>query len=459
MLAIPMAKLVYLLTFCAITLDKIDRIIISNKSNRVICQFFFPSMISMRMLLHKKIQKHGLASRLSLLLIGLFFALPNLAGNAMAQEIPCLHNSYVLGMSTVLSGPVANLGINMRNGVLAALKEINVQGGIQGKSLCLIVLDDGYEPERTVPNMHRLIAQENVLAVIGNVGTPTAIAAVPIANRNHVPFFGAFTGAGILRRIPPDHYVVNYRASYAEETAAMVQALITYGNLKPNEIAFFTQRDAYGDSGFVGGLAALKKNGLQDETQITHGRYERNSLAVENSLADILLADPEPKAVIMVGTYAPSAKFIRLARNYDLKSLFLNVSFVGADALAQALGDEEDGVIVTQVVPHLDSSLPIVQDFHKALHRFNPAIAPTFGALEGYISTRIFLQALKTVSGEITRESIIDALENLGQFELGFSAPLKLSKNEHQASHQIWPTIIRMGEVHPFNWKQLKNLP
>ncbi|MGB6289821.1 MAG: ABC transporter substrate-binding protein, partial [Desulfobulbales bacterium] len=360
----------------------------------------------MRITLHKKIQLKGPGFRLRHFLVGFFLLLPGLADNALGQDVPCLHNSHVLGMSTVLSGPVAHLGINMRNGVLAALKEINAQGGIQENSLCLIVLNDGYDPERTVLNMHRLIEQENVLAVIGNVGTPTAIAAVPIANRSHVPFFGALTGAGILRRIPPDHYVINYRASYAEETAAMVQALITYGNLQPNEIAFFTQRDAYGDSGFVGGLAALKKNGLKDETQITHGRYERNSLAVENSLADILLADPEPKAIIMVGTYAPSAKFIRLARNYEINSLFLNVSFVGAAPLAQALGDEDDGVIVTQVVPPLESSLAIVQDFHRALHRFNPAIAPTYGALEGYIATRIFLQALKTVKGEITRESI-----------------------------------------------------
>jgi len=413
----------------------------------------------MKAALHKKTQNKTLGFRLSLFIIGLFFSLPNLASNVNGQEIPCLHNSYVLGMSTVLSGPVAHLGINMRNGVLAALKEINAHGGIEAKSLCLIILDDGYAPERTVSNMHRLIENKNVLAIIGNVGTPTAIAAVPIANRSHIPFFGAFTGAGILRRIPPDRYVINYRASYAEETAAMVQALITYGHLKPDEIAFFTQRDAYGDSGFVGGIAALKKNGLQDETQVTHGRYERNSLAIENGLADILLAYPEPKAVIMVGTYAPSAKFIRLARNHGLNSLFLNVSFVGAAPLAQALGNEEDGVIVTQVVPHLESSLPIVQDFRKALHRFNPSLAPTFGALEGYISARIFLQAIKNVNGEITRESIIDALENLGQFDLGFASKLTLTQNEHQASHQIWPTIIRNGEVQPFDWKQLTTMP
>ncbi len=404
-------------------------------------------------------QNNGPFFRLAPLLACMLFLLPNLASIAKGQEVPCLHNSHVFGMSTVLSGPAAHLGINMRNGILAALKEINIQGGIQGRSLCLIVLDDSYDPEKTVTNMHRLIEQENVLAVLGNVGTPTAIAAVPIANRNHVPFFGAFTGAGILRRMPPDRFVVNYRASYAEETAAMVQALITYGQLKPNEIAFFTQRDAYGDSGFVGAIAALKKNGLKDERQITHGRYERNSLAVENGLADILMSEPEPKAVIMVGTYAPSAKFIRQARRLGLNSLFLNVSFVGAEPLALALGDEGDGVIVTQVVPHLESSLAIVQDFRTALQRFNPAIAPTFGALEGYIATRIFIRALKTVKDEITRESIIDALENLGRFDLGFASPLSITRSEHQASHQIWPTVIRKGHLEPFDWKQLQHMP
>jgi len=359
-------------------------------------------------------------------------------------------------MSTVLSGPAAHLGINMRNGVLAALKEINMKGGIKDRSICLIALDDRYEPELTVANMHKLIEQENVLAVIGNVGTPTAIAAVPIANRNHVPFFGAFSGAGVLRRIPPDPYVANYRASYAEETAAMVQALITYGGMQPNEIAFFTQRDAYGDSGFVGGIAALKKNGLKDETLISHGWYERNSLAIENGLADILLADPEPKAVIMVGTYGPSAKFIKLARQYHLDSLFLNVSFVGAAPLAQALGPDEDGVIVTQVVPPLDSSLPIVENYHRALRLFNPAIAPTFGSLEGYIATRILLHAIKNIKEEITRESLMNGLENLGEFDIGFNTPLEISQSEHQASHQVWPTIIRGGEVLPFDWRKLK---
>jgi ABC-type branched-subunit amino acid transport system substrate-binding protein len=376
--------------------------------------------------------------------------------SAPAREIPCRPDSVRLGMSTALSGPAARLGQNMRAGVLAALGEANGSGGIGGRPLCLIALDDGYEPERAVPNMYTLIDREQVLAVIGNVGTPTAVTAAPIANRRRTPFYGAFTGAGLLRKSPPERYIVNYRASYAEETAAMVDALIEHGGLKPREIGFFTQRDAYGDAGFVGALAALRRHGLNDERLIVHGRYERNTQAVENGLADILLADPEPKAVIMVGAYAPCAAFVKLAREHGLRSLLLNVSFVGGEPFAEELGRKGDGVIVTQVVPHYHSDLPAARDFIRALAAWNPEIEPSFGAFEGYIATRIFLLALGKVPGELTREAVIDGLEGLGRFDIGLGAPLVVSKEEHQASHRVWPTIIRDGKLVPYRWENLK---
>ena len=149
-------------------------------------------------------------------------ASPSASFTAAAQD----GDEVVLGMSTALSGPAAELGQNMRAGVLAAIEEANRAGGVGGHALRLISLDDGYEPARTAPNMRTLIDAEQVAVVIGNVGTPTAVAAVPIANASKTPFFGAFTGAGVLRKSPPDRYVINYRASYAEETGAMVDALI-----------------------------------------------------------------------------------------------------------------------------------------------------------------------------------------------------------------------------------------
>jgi ABC-type branched-subunit amino acid transport system substrate-binding protein len=367
--------------------------------------------------------------------------------------------NIVLGMSTALTGPAAHLGLNMRAGVLAAISEFNRIEGDNGRHLSLVALDDGYEPTRAIPNMYRLIKEENILAVIGNVGTPTAVAAIPIANRFHTPFFGAFTGAGVLRNTPPDRYVINYRASYAEEISAMVDALIVKGGLRPDEIAFFTQRDAYGDAGFVGGITALKKYGLVNESAVAHGRYERNTLAVENGLADIIMAEPIPKAVIMVGTYAPSAVFIRLARKYDLKVLFLNVSFVGAEPLTEELGPEGEGVIITQVVPHFQADLPLVNEFNQALFAWNAEVAPTFGALEGYIATRIFLRALATMDPPPDKEALVDALEGLGEFDLGLGEPLRLGRNEHQASHRVWPTIIHEGRVVPFTWDHLAPSP
>ena len=372
-----------------------------------------------------------------------------------AKELP-RKREIVLGMSTALSGPAADLGKNMQQGVLAGFERANRAGGLNGQKLRLIALDDGYEPTRTAPNMRKLIQRKKVLAVIGNVGTPTAIAAIPIANEQKTLLFAAFTGAGVLRKTPPDRYVINYRASYAEETAAMIDALIKIAGLKPKEIAFFTQRDGYGDAGYAGGITALKRHGLKDENAVTHVRYERNTLAVENALANVLFASPVPRAVVMVGAYAPCAKFIQLAKEAGLDALFLNVSFVGSAPLARELGKGFNNVIVTQVVPHpKERNLPIVRDYHKDLRAMDKSAAPTFGGLEGYIAARIFVKALGNVRGKPNRESIVDALEGLKTFDVGLGKPLHLSAKKHQASHRVWPTILREGAFVPFEWDDI----
>ena len=362
-------------------------------------------------------------------------------------------------MSTALSGPAADLGKNMKQGVLVGLERANRAGGIHGRSLKLIALDDGYEPTRTAPNMRTLIEQERVLAVIGNVGTPTAIAAVPIANEQKTLLFAPFTGAGVLRKKPPDRYVINYRASYAEETGAMIDALIKTGKLRTDEIAFFTQRDGYGDAGFIGGITALKLHGLKDENTVVHARYERNTLAVENALANILIASPPPRAIIMVGAYAPCAKFIKLAVESGLEAVFLNVSFVGSAPLARELGNMSPQVIVTQVVPHpQEKTLSVVEEYHADLVKQFPSASPTFGSLEGYIASRIFIQALENIKGQPDRENVIDALESLGDFDIGLGHSLRLTKKQHQASHRVWPTIFRKGDFVPFQWKDIPRI-
>ncbi|MCB0333739.1 MAG: ABC transporter substrate-binding protein [Bdellovibrionales bacterium] len=361
----------------------------------------------------------------------------------------------VFGMSTALSGPAKDLGINMRAGVLAGFERTNRDGGIHGRKLSLFSLDDGYEPSRTVPNMRKLIGENGVIGIIGNVGTPTAIAALPIAKESSTLFYAAYTGAGVLRQSPPDRVVINYRASYSQETAAMIDALVAIKKLPLESIAFFTQRDGYGDAGFAGGLKALKVHGLKDESQIVHLRYERNTLAIEDALSELLLASVEPKAIILVGAYAPCAEFIRQVQQEGLHPLFLNVSFVGSEALARDLGEMGEGVIITQVVPHYNSELPIADDFKADLKRLNIGVMPTFGAFEGYIASRILSKALLQSAKPLTRESVVDALTSLGDFDIGLGEKLSLTPEHHQASNSVWPTIIRSGSVTPFEWREL----
>ncbi len=381
----------------------------------------------------------------------------SLTGRGVATEadVP----EIVLGMSTALSGPTAALGQNMREGMLAGFERANRAGGVNGQKLRLIALDDGYEPSRTAPNMRRLLDQEKVLAVVGNVGTPTAIVAVPIAVEQKTLFFAAYSGASVLRNKPPNRYVVNYRASYTEEVGTMIDGLVDELGFKPEEIAFFTQRDSYGDAGFAGGVAALKRHGLKNERTLLHVRYERNTLAVENAVASLVLAEHSPRAIIMVGVYAPCAKFIQQCRQADLRAIFLNVSFVGGVVLAKQLGSTDALVVTTQVVPSpTDVSLPIVRDYAEDLHALNPDAVAGFGELEGYIAARILVTALQRTKGVPTRESVIDALEGLGRFDMGLGEPLNLAAEEHQACHRVWPTILKDGAFVPFHWKDIAEL-
>src|SRR5258708_515515 len=290
-------------------------------------------------------------------MLGGLISLPLLAVARVARgDAP----EFCVGMSTALTGPSQALGLGMKAGVDAYFKQVNDAGGVFGRPLRLIALDDQYEPLQTGPNMRALIDQHGVFSVLGNVGTPTAAVAVPIAAEKKTPFFGAFTGAGLLRKTPPDRYVVNYRASYAQETAEMVRGFVQELRIRPEHVAFFTQNDAYGDAGYSGGVKALEAAGCDRARKLPHGRYPRNTVDVEGALARLLDPKVTVRAVIMVGAYKPCAKFIRLARQNGLDAVFANVSFVGSDALARELGREGDNVVVTQVVPHYDQPLPAV---------------------------------------------------------------------------------------------------
>ncbi len=359
-----------------------------------------------------------------------------------------------LGMSAALSGPAQSLGTGMKTGIGTYLARVNREGGVHGRKLEFIAMDDGYVPKAAIRNMHALIDEEKVLAVLGNVGTPTAKVTVPIATEKKTLLFGAFTGAGLLRPTPPNRYVINYRASYAQETAAMVGGLLE-GGILPYEIAIFSQDDAYGDAGYAGVMQGLEAAGYRQGHRLSHGRYERNTLNVEQGLLKILEAPVKPRAIIMIGAYAACAKFIRIARRALPETIYLNVSFVGSMALKNALGPNGEGVIVTQVVPHFESDLPLTREYHRDLKAYAPEADPGFVSLEGYVVARIFVEGLRRAGSHVDREAVIGALLGIKNLDIGLGTPIGYTKETYQGSQKVWPTVIRNGRFESFDFTSL----
>jgi ABC-type branched-subunit amino acid transport system substrate-binding protein len=367
---------------------------------------------------------------------------PTVSPAAAAVQAPL--PDFNFGMSAALTGPAKELGRAMKTGIEVAFAAANEKGGVNGRKLHLIAVDDGYEPSRTAEAMKQLVEKDHVAGVIGNVGTPTAAVAAPYAVEHKVLFFGPFTGAPLLRKDPPDRYVFNYRASYAEETAAIVRWLIDVRRIKPSEIGVFAQEDAYGDAGFEGVSRAMRKYGVDPSTILRVG-YKRNTAEISDAVEQISKRK-EIKAVVMVAAYKPAARFIEKMRDRSNDLLFTNVSFVGSTALADELATlgpkYSKGSIVTQVVPLPTSNATAVLRYQELLKKYAPNEKPDFVSLEGYLAASLLIDGLKRAGPTADTEKIIDSLEQIRGLDLGTGAPVSFGMSEHQASHKVWGTVL-----------------
>ncbi|HKE15209.1 MAG TPA: ABC transporter substrate-binding protein [Kofleriaceae bacterium] len=354
-------------------------------------------------------------------------------------------DEVVFGMAAPLSGASRELGRQMKLGVETAFQQVDEAGGVHGRKLRLAALDDGYEPTRTAAAMKDLYQKQQVFGFVGNVGTPTAAVAIPFALEHKMLFYGAFTGASLLRRDPPDRYVINFRASYGEETAAVVNYLVNVRRLRPNQIAVFAQKDSYGDAGFAGVARALRSV-RGDRSAILRVGYARNTIDVTEAV-DTIMAHPFViKAVVMIGTYRACARFIERMRDLKPRMIFTNVSFVGSTALAEELGllgpRYAEGVIVTQVVPPVESHSTAVLKYRAALEKYFPGEAPDYVSLEGYLAGLVLIEALQRAGRELDTERLVDAFESMHDFDLGIGTPITFGLTEHQGSHKVWGTLL-----------------
>jgi len=321
--------------------------------------------------------------------------------------------TILLGQSCALSGPAKNLGLKMRTGLQAAIAEINDNGGIKGRTLQLLSKDDGYEPDKAIKNTLELIKKDQVFLLIGEVGTPTSKAVLPLITKYKIPFFAPLTGAELLRT-PAHPYVINIRRSYYQEMEALVSHLTDTLNMQ--RISCFYQNDSYGFAGLEGVKRALNKRAMKLTSM---GSYERNTIAVMGGIQDIYKTDPE--AVILVGTYAACSEFIKLSKaRHPGKRIFGNISFVGTKSLKDALGHYGEDVIVSQVVPFpWDDTLPLVIQYRQAMAKYQGNAHVGFISLEGYIAGKLFAAIADAVPGKLSREKFIRTMHKVDSFDLG----------------------------------------
>jgi ABC-type branched-subunit amino acid transport system substrate-binding protein len=356
------------------------------------------------------------------------------------------------GIVAPFTGPAKEMGHQLRLGIDTAFAAINDNGGVNGRQLKLVAADDGYEPTQTLAAMQGLYENNQVFGFIDNYGSPTALVSVPYALEHHAIFFGAFSGAKSLRHDPPDRYVFNFRAGYAEEADAVVRYLVKIRRVPPEQIAVLTQQDAFGDAGMEGvtrAIRALRGNA----TRILRMTYNRNSLNLDDALALLRQQRSAIKAVVLIATFRPAAKFIERTRDAYPGMIYATISGVGSTGLAdelKQLGPRfSDGVIVTQVVPAVDSYASVSLVYKKALAKYHPDESPDYTSLESYLTASVLIEGLRRAGPQINTETLVDTLESMHDIDLGLGPRVSFGLAEHQALHKIWGTELdQNGQYH-----------
>ncbi len=352
------------------------------------------------------------------------------------------NNSILLGQSCVLSGPSEDLGKGMNAGIIAAFEQSNVKGGIHGRQIKLISLDDYYEPGQAIRNIDDLIYNHNVFLLIGEVGTPTSRVVVPIAEKARVPFLAPYTGAKFLRS-PFKRQVINIRAGYDEETKKIVDYLVIKKKFK--RIACFYQDDSFGTAGLEGVEKALASHNL---SLVSSDTYERNTVAVMGGFQRIKSTRPE--AVILVSSYLPCAEFIKLGKSKGMENtLFCTLSFVGSNALKNSLREAGNHTIISQVMPFpLKKTSRVIENYFAAMKEFLPGQQICYISFEGYIAGRFFIEVARDLKDNLTRENFINHIEEKKEFNID-NIKLIFGPDDHQGMDKTYLSIIKDGEIIP----------
>lgn len=365
------------------------------------------------------------------------------AGRAQVDGVT--PDRVLFGQSAAFTGPAGELGKEFRAGILSAFEDANAAGGVHGRKLELISIDDAYEPENTIVNTRKMIEEDRVFALIGAVGTPTSRAAAPIAAEAGVPYIAPYTGAALLRSTEEWTNIVNLRASYFQETEEIVERLISDLNIR--RIAVLYQDDSYGRAGLTGVQRALNGRGME---LAGVGTYRRNTTAVKTAILELRAV--QPGAVVLIGAYQPVSATVAWSRQIGFDPLFVTISFSGGNALAAELSRHGLGdVFVTQVVPFPTSSARIASSYRRALARHARGVEPGFVSFEGYLAGRMAIIALERCGATVGRTGFLSSILHGDPISLdGFR--LRFGETDNQGSDQVFLTVIDgSGQFRPIS--------
>ncbi|MDE0680742.1 MAG: ABC transporter substrate-binding protein [Gammaproteobacteria bacterium] len=387
---------------------------------------------------------------------------------------PPYSGEIVLGVSAAFSGPSRGLGTELYRGASAYFSRVNEAGGINGRRIVLKMYDDGYQPDPCVENTMKLMLEDQVFLLFGYVGTPTVTRVLPLLKKfqdENIFMFFPFTGAQPQRQPPYGDFAFNLRASYAQETAGLVNNFVSIGK---ERIAVFYQADAYGRSGWAGVRAALAPHGLRIAGEATYSRGA-NYTGTMRRQVEILKAS-SPDAVICIGAYAACAAFARDAVDFELDVPIANLSFVGSENMLKLLTEgREDSesytrlLVNSQVVPsYEDLSLPAVREYRDLLDRYDPQVPPelvkeeyapfpySFGALEGFLNAKLLAEIIRRLEGEADRAKLEQAVFSVTDYDLGVGERVSFGPNRRQGLQTVYYTVVEDGRFVPLNDWQAK---
>lgn len=356
------------------------------------------------------------------------------SGMSLAQQ-GVADREVLIGQFADLSGPAAPIGQRVRSGILAHFEAVNAQGGIHRRQLKLVTRDDGFDPQKAIIVAKDLIHKDVVFAMVGSVGSATTLAALPVLTEAKVPLIGPLTGEPTLRSTFSRH-LFHVRASLADETDRIAQHLSTLGVKK---VAVFYQNDTLGKAGLESLTRALAKRQLK---AVAVAAVEAEGMNVGKPYDTILNASPE--VIVQISDYTSSAAFIKGARAKGFRGQFLNVSSVGAQALADTLGDTGAGVVVSQVVPspHQTSSA-LVREYQLHMRAIGQQEFDFF-SFEGYLAAKVLTEGLRRTGRYLTRDGLIDSLETLHNYNLG-GLMVNYNPSSRAGSNYTELTIIARG--------------